>query len=426
MIDSNPEGVVLAHPGTSPFVQQTARALHEAGLLADYVTTFAYRPESLSGKLLRQGLRLRTKNPEALLQRRRVTEVPESLVATHPLREYLRMFAASGLGPVVADRVWEVTELSFARHVARHHLRDARAIYGYSHASLEPFRSQASRGGLRVYEVSHAHHATVTALLQPEFDAFPELRTEYVEHTSRLDARRNRRRDEELELADLIIVNSSFARDSFLRAGTRSERIRVVPLGAPSVTQPPHRRERRPFIFLSAGSQSVAKGTHYLLNAWRRLAPNAGAELWLVGNMQLPAGTLDNLPGTVVQRPTVSRPELFSIYQRAGALVFPSLFEGFGMVITEAMAQGLPVITTPHTAGRDIITDREDGILVPVRDPDALAAAMQWCIENPDAIRDMGERAATTAASWQWDDYRRVLSAAVSELLAGETRVGSI
>lgn len=416
--------VVLAHPGTGPFVQQTARALYEAGLLASYVTTFAYRPESLSGTLLRNGLRLRTRNPEALLQRRRITEVPDQLIATHPVGEYLRMAASSGLGPVVADRVWEITELTFARHVARHHLGVARAIYGYSHASLEPFRTQALRGGLRVYEVPHAHHATVTALLQPEFEEFPELRTPYVEHTSRLDARRNSRRDEELQLADLVIVNSSFARDSFVRAGTPLERIRVVPLGAPPVAQPPDTREGRPFIFVSAGSQSVAKGTHYLLEAWRRLAPHKGAELWLVGNMQLPAGIPENLPGSVVVRPTVSRPELFRIYRQAGALVFPSLFEGFGMVITEAMAHGLPVITTPHTVGRDIITDREDGILVPVRDPDSLADAMQWCIEHPDGVRSMGERAAATAASWQWEDYRGALSATVADLLQSDLSMG--
>jgi glycosyltransferase involved in cell wall biosynthesis len=392
-------------------------------LLASYVTTFAYRSQSLSGTLLRRGLRLRTSDPEALLQRRRVTEVPDALVATHPLPEYLRMLAMqSGLGPVVVDRVWEVTELAFARHVARRHLHGTRAVYGYSHAALEPFQVQASRGGLRVYEVPHAHHATVTALLQPEIERYPELRTAYVEHTSRLDARRNRRRDEELRLADLVIVNSTFARDSFLRAGTRPERIHVVPLGAPPAASPRPRPARGPFVFLSAGNQSAAKGTHYLLEAWRKLKPKESAELWLVGTMQLPEATVRDLPGTVVRRPAVSRGELFALYQRAGALVFPSLFEGFGMVITEAMSQGLPVITTPNTAGRDLIESGRNGLLVPVHDAEALARAMEWCLLHPAEAFEMGQAAAATASSWQWADYRAALAAAVQALIGAGGR----
>jgi glycosyltransferase involved in cell wall biosynthesis len=345
--------------------------------------------------------------------------VPDDLVVTHPLPEYARMLAMKlGLGPVMVDRVWEVTERSFAGHVARHHLDGAQAVYGYSHAALEPFRVQASRGGQRIYEVPHAHHATVTALLQPELERFPALRTPYMTHTGRLDGRRNRRRDEELALADLVIVNSSFARDSFLRAGTDPERVRVVPLGAPPVLPSTPRREREPFIFLSAGSQSVAKGTHYLLDAWRRLAPGPAAELWLVGTMQLPAEALRGLPGTVVQRPTIARDELFALYQRAGALVFPSLFEGFGMVITEAMAHGLPVITTPNTAGRDLIESGRNGLLVPAGDAATLATAMEWCLQHPAEALEMGHEAARSVSSWQWAEYRSALAAVVGDLLS--------
>jgi glycosyltransferase involved in cell wall biosynthesis len=173
----------------------------------------------------------------------------------------------------------------------------------------------------------------------------------------------------------------------------------------------------RPFAFLSAGSQSVRKGTHYLLEAWRMLAPDSRAELWLVGHMDLPERLLAALPGTVRVYPPVSPVRLSELYARAGALVFSALAEGFGMVITEAMAHGLPVITTEHSAGADLIRHGENGFLVPVRDAEQLAQTMAWCLDHQEAACEVGRRAAATASLWQWSDYRAALGAAVRAFL---------
>lgn len=124
---------------------------------------------------------------------------------------------------------------------------------------------------------------------------------------------------------------------------------------------------------LTAGTRSLRKGVHYLLKAWRRLAPAGDVELWLVGKMSLAPRLLEKLPGRVVVRPSVPHQELFEIYRRASVLVFPSLCEGFGMVITEAMANGLPVITTSSTAGPDLIESGKNGFIVPIRDSEKLA-----------------------------------------------------
>jgi glycosyltransferase involved in cell wall biosynthesis len=129
--------------------------------------------------------------------------------------------------------------------------------------------------------------------------------------------------------------------------------------------------------------------------------------------MQLPERLLKDLPGAVVIRPSVPKGELSKIYQRANVLLFPSLVEGFGMVITEAMAHGVPVITTAHTAGPELIENGKDGFIIPVRRPDALAEAMQWCLNNAESVEEMGYSATQKAANWQWCDYRKALGAAV-------------
>jgi glycosyltransferase involved in cell wall biosynthesis len=85
------------------------------------------------------------------------------------------------------------------------------------------------------------------------------------------------------------------------------------------------------------------------------------------------------------------------------------------MVITEAMSQGLPVITTSLAGGADFIRAGENGILVPARDSAALAEALAWCCENRQQLAAMGMEAHKTARSWQWSDYRREVARVVSD-----------
>jgi glycosyltransferase involved in cell wall biosynthesis len=413
--------VLLSHPGCGPFVQHAARALYEAGLLSAYVTTFNYRPESRLGQTLKTGMRLLWTDPERELSRRRITEVPEQLVVSYPLPELIRTFTAKipmgSAGPIFSDLVWEKAELWFDRIVSRRHVNGADAVYGYEHAALETFRAQKARNGFCIYEMPTCHHKTKSQLLDPEFDRIPEVQTPYERHRRRLSHQRNDRKDQELFLADLVIANSTASKDSLIRAGISDRRILVVPLGAPPVNSVPRKADdKEPFIFLSAGSQSVGKGVHYLLEAWRRVAPRTNAELWLIGTMLLPRRMLHNLPGTVVVRPSVPREELFEMYRRASVLVFPSLCDGFGMVITEAMSHGLPVITTPNTAGPDFIQNGRNGFIVPIRDPDHLAATMEWCLDHRGDLLEIGNEAANTAAKWQWSDYRSALGNALSNV----------
>ena len=89
------------------------------------------------------------------------------------------------------------------------------------------------------------------------------------------------------------------------------------------------------------------------------------------------------------------------------------------------MAHGLPVITTPHTAGRDLIEHGRNGFLVPVRDAGALARVMDWCAAHRAEVADIGREAARTAGSWQWEDYRQALVDATRPLWEGGRVVGA-
>jgi len=415
--------VLLSHPGTGPFVQHAARALHEAGLLAAYVTTFSYQPMTALGRALRTALRVAYPDPDGQLARRKVVEVPPELVRTHPVPELLRMLPVKlHLGARAADLVWEPTEIWFDSIVARKHLKDADAVYGYEHACLATFRAQKARGGLCIYDMPICHHATTARWVGTEFAEHAELVTDYERHRMRLAARRNRRKDQELALADRIITASDFVAESLVNAGVPKEKIWIVPSGAPPVDTSHRAPDPGRFVFIVAGTLSVRKGTHYVLEAWRRLAPTQNVQLWLVGGWQLPDAMRTDLPGTVVIRDTVPRPELYSLFDRANVLVFPTLAEGLALTPLQAMARALPVITTPNSGAGIFIRDAVNGLLVPPCDVDALTNAMARCMEDSAFVEEMGHEAAKTMAAWQWSDYCAELGRRVGRWLGAPGR----
>src|SRR6516225_5998216 len=112
--------LVLAHPGVGPFVQQTARALLEAGLLANYWTTFADRPEARWRRALVRITSAAGIYIERDLQRRAVTEIPEAFLRLAPWWEVIRLLLLKiRADPRLVDAVWERSILSFDRGVAR-------------------------------------------------------------------------------------------------------------------------------------------------------------------------------------------------------------------------------------------------------------------------------------------------------------------
>jgi glycosyltransferase involved in cell wall biosynthesis len=139
---------------------------------------------------------------------------------------------------------------------------------------------------------------------------------------------------------------------------------------------------------------------------------NEGAELRLVGGGDQP----EPLPAGVVCLGQTPRDALLREMSAADVFVFPSLFEGFALVILEAMAAGLPVITTPNTAGPDLIENGKEGLIVPAGDAKALRAAMDSLRYDPERARVMGRAAHEKAKEFTWEKYGERWEALVREL----------
>lgn len=411
--------VILSHTMTAPFVQQAARALHEAGLLHRYVTGLRDKPDAAAQRAARALGRLIGFDLGAQLRKRAVTEVPLNLVEDHPWGEVLRLLSGrldrSGR---ISDLVWERTETAFDRSVARCLDGNLTAVYGYEYSARHTFARARELGLATIYDVPAPEPRFVQDILDRQVARFPELQTPFYWHTAAREPRRIAYRRAEWNLADRVIAASGFTRDSFARAGCDISKVRVVPYGAPV---PADREEAlrggskdgEPLRCLWAGTFSIRKGAHYLLEAWQQADLGSHAQLDVFGSQGLPARLIAPAPAGVTFHGPVSRAALMTHYHRADLLLFPTLCDGFGMVATEAWSRGLPVLTTPHAGAADLLRPGENGLSVPPADTPALAAMLSWCLDHRRELRQMRAAAHATAAGWQWSDYRRALVAAL-------------
>lgn len=416
----NGRPVVLVSPDVRPSVLGVARSLMQAGLLRRYVTTLAVSPDGhrgLLGRLIAHFAQVTRLSVEA----RQAPEWLAPLLELHPARELVRQVARrAGLGPISCDRVWEWAETGFDQHVARTWAGRAPCLYGCEHASVESFRRQRLHGGSNILWQVIGHHRAISQLVAAEIQKFPETMTRYTRHMQRSADRVNGRKDEQFSLADLIVANSDYVRQTFIDSGIAPDRIVAVPTGCPPVRDdcPPRRQQMGPQIFLCAGTQSLRKGTHVLLEAWRRLGPRSSGELWLVGSRELPVQLYDNIPSNVIVRPPVPRSELSLLFAQASVLVLPTFCEGRAHVVLEALAHGLPVITTANSGCGDVVRDGVNGWIVSPGDSDALAQRLTVCLDDPERLRDMGLASLEQARRWQVADFARAHATLIRGFLA--------
>jgi glycosyltransferase involved in cell wall biosynthesis len=385
-------------------------AYHEAGKLYRFDTSYVYKSDSASGRFLRLVYGLFSKNADRELRRRNITDIPQELVRSFPYYEIARTFSAKCLGPIITDYIWERGEHAFGKIVARSLNNKIKAVHGYEHGSLEVFRRAKEIGITTIYEMPAPFHTTVSRILDAEYIKYPETKTIHKKYTDLFTPQRSRRREEELRLADIILCNSSFTKRSLVEGGAKENSILVIPYGMPKLAkQLSEHKTTDKIIFIYAGTLSVRKGVHYLTEAWKNLRPSPNAELRLFGALAVPSSMIKSLPGNIRWNPTVTKDELFKQYQEADLLIFPTLCDGFGMVLTEALSNGCPVLTTSSAGSADFIKNGENGFVVSPGDSKAIAAVMRHCIDDAAHFRHMRESCLQTARSWQWSDYRKTV-----------------
>lgn len=283
------------------------------------------------------------------------------------------------------------------------------ASYGTARYAFEAVHRSGGRAVLN-YPIAHnryqskfyaeeAEHAPEFAAALPRMEWLPQ------EYSDRLE--------QECEMADRIMVGSSFARQSFVELGYDASRIVVTPYGVDADQFTPREQPRRDGVFrvLFVGQIGQRKGISYLFQGYEKFQ-RPDSELHVVGGYSPGHEVYARFQPLYRHTAHIPHKDLPSLFREADVFVFPSLVEGMGLVVLEAMACGVPVISTTHGPG-DIVRDGVDGFFVPIRDPEAIAARLDQLYRHPSLREQMGRNAREQAMRHSWQAYAQRAADAV-------------
>lgn len=286
------------------------------------------------------------------------------------LKEYLLQFHARYLNHVFADTIYPLYDSLWlaAAHAAWQRCDVLHAvIQGKAFSLLQ----RAKREGAVI--LGHpivCHPAFFEREMRIELERLSIAPGPYLADLAKTRA--------EIALCDRIFCLSGLVRDSFIAAGFPAEAIDIIQLPTDLDTFVPARTAAKssPFRVLCVAELNPIKGHIYLLEAWKALKL-ANAELIFVGTMRREMKTvLNRYAGQFTYLGPLGRSDLVRLYQESSLLVLPSVQDGFGFVVTEALACGLPAVVTEHVGARDVIKSGVNGFVVPPRSAEAIADAI--------------------------------------------------
>ena len=412
----------------APELNQLALALARAGRLERYVRPYVNKGRGwerllaglpLAGRAYASTFGRRLMDDPALARLTRESGVlPDVLAATA-----MRLHAL----PDATRRRWTANLVKSLREAvadsAARLAPQAECVVAYEGFALPAFVARRAAGpGRTVLNYPVAHHRVRRREREEEIARTPAFASTWPDFDD-WPAGHEQRLDEEIRLADAILVGSTYAADSFVAEGIPRSRMKVIPYGVDLATFSQAAggaratRDGARFEAIFSGQMTQRKGLSYLLEGWRRFA-TADARLTLVGQAVGDPRALAPYASLFRHVPHQSRPALAQLYRASDVFVFPTLVEGMPLVVLEAMACGLPVIVTANGPA-DIVRDGVDGFIIPSRDPDAIAERLEMLRADPALRAEMGRQAALRAAEFGWPAYTAKVLACLAELGAG-------
>lgn len=271
---------------------------------------------------------------------------------------------------------------------------------GWSGANFWSIQRAKALGAKTVIERGSSHMHYQTKVLKEEYEKWG---LEFTETHPGI----YQREIESYAEADRIAIPSLFVKRTFLEQGVPDGKLIHIPYGTSLEGFYPTLRESNIFRVIHCGALSLRKGVQYLLRAFYELnLPDA--ELWLVGEItpHIKPFLAKYQSDRIVIKGVYPQNKLHLLYSQCSIFCLASVEDGFGMVIPQAMACGLPIIHTTNTGGADIVREGIDGFCIAIRDVDALKEKILFFYENPDQQKAMSKNALKQARqSLSWDIY---------------------
>jgi len=392
--------ILFGHPTGNPNSHHAALAHWETGKLEAFCVPWFPEEWELGLLGLVPGLSQEVKR----LQRRRFEPLVNAPKVEGKAGEWLRMARrmAGGGGEILYEaNDWLMRTM--ARECGR---KSVTSVHSYEDCSLWQFEAAKRMGKACVYDMPIGYYGwwqkKEAELAKKYRDWLPP------EGISSSRWVRPEQKKKEMELADVVITACTFAKNTI--ENFFDKKVQLAPYGVDLPDENPKSIQRDEiFRVIYAGTASVRKGTPLLLETWRKLEWK-NAELIMAGAWHLVRPMKKHLPPGVRHVGQLAHGDLLDLFREVDWLILPSNFEGYGLVILEALAQGLPVMASTATGAADLPKSPAVQLFEP-DNPDQLAEVLIRARNNQG--ENLSKEARKVAEGCSWESYRKRVREAV-------------
>lgn len=410
--------MILLHPTGNENVKAAVNGLNNYGLLEEFYTSIAVFPGTPLHYLGNLSLL-------SEIKRRSFEEEIKSVTHTYPTKEigrllfskvHMNSFIRHEDGIFSIDAICRSLDKKIANKILRHKINTT-AVYAYEDCAQLSFIAAKAKGFMNFYDLPIGYWRTMHKLLASEKETNPGWASTLTGF--RDSQKKLARKDDEIRLADHIFVASTFTAKTLEDYPGNLPPVSVIPYGFPEVSNESHGmifKGDRKLKILFVGGLSQRKGLSYLLEVADKLQRHI--DLTIVGQkVSSECEILNHYLNKHTWIASLPHSEVLTLMKTHDVLVFPSLFEGFGLVISEAMSQGVPVVTTERTAGPDIIQHGENGWIVESGNTQSLLDTIEQLLYNPKHLSSAGKLAKDTASKRPWSVYGNEIAVRAKQLI---------
>lgn len=412
--------VIVAHPGRQHSFR-VAKAMKDAGMLYKYATTVYNKESSVLMTILKLFL---NKDNYDRAQRRKCANLEDDDVVQFCEIDGLLLLALQRVDftRYFSGKYSGYISRKFQRKLAKYIIKnDVDAVISYDTNSAVLFhilKEKAPHVKL-IMDNAHPNRHFLYHSYHENWVCVGDFQRTLEACGYLIDEKGSEKFGKEVKLADYHIVASSYSTKALEYENISLDNIYRIPYGVDKnkFLEPKRVYDGKHLNVLFVGEVNQRKGIRQVLEAAKCINSKevvfniVGTGREYCADLYEPYKQYVNFMGRVPFE------ELLNQLQTSHVFIFPTMGEGFGLVLLEAMAAGLPVITTANCGGADIVKEGVNGFLVNVGDTSNLVDKIRWFKEFPSKNSSMGKNAVETAKQYTWERYEKNIVNCVSDIL---------
>lgn len=405
--------ILVSHPVGNQNVRALLSILNNADLLHSFHTSLALHNTSFWCQCPGIGKEF---------GRRAFDDIEYSKLHSYPFLDIsrlisnkLKLFALTkrNTGIFCPENVYDYIDAQSAKYLVSAKIKPTQ-IYGYDGKCRDLFKTAKSLGNIKLtYEAAFGSIAYAHEILKHESDNNPE----WIHSIPKLSQRTIQKQNEELELADQIIVASKFAQRTLKPSSSANKKTLVIPYGSQTIKPRKELSNTKKGCLkvMYVGALTQQKGISYLFEALNIASKNVELKTIIIGDDY--ANGSNRLLNIELRKYTwlSSAPHQTVINHllEADILILPSLAEAFGLVVAEALSTGTTVIVSENCGAADLITNGVNGYIVPIRSAQSIADILIDLSGNPEKLNFLKNNALQTSYGNTWEAYAKGLIDAI-------------